>query len=151
MGSSPHRGLPFFRSSRASEGPAQLDGRVLVVEDDPSLRAMVVTHLTKLGLHVTSVEDGESALAHVAAHPTDLVCLDLSLPTMTGFRVCEAIRKNDVTRGIAVLILSARSTLQDHAFALEVGADGFVEKPYKLPDLESEVRRLLARGNPTQP
>ena len=117
--------------------------RVLVVEDDETLRGLIVERLQRSGHHVESVGDGESALAFVAREPVDLVCLDLSLPLMTGFRVCEALRQSDRARGVAILVVSARTTIQDHTFALEMGADAFLEKPFKRKALEREVARLL--------
>lgn len=118
---------------------------IVVVEDDVSLRKLVVKHLEKIGFDVTSFDNGEAALDHLdrAQRAPALVCLDLALPAMSGFRVCEALRSTPKTRDVPVLILTARTTVQDHTFALEVGADGFLEKPFKLKDLEEEIARLL--------
>lgn len=129
--------------------PATPNGKtVLIVEDDVSLRRMVVKHLEKLGYSVTDFDNGEDALAHVEkqAEPPSLVCLDVALPAMSGFRVCESLRSTQKTRHVPVIILTARTTVQDHTFALEVGADAFLEKPFKLKDLETEISKLL-RGS----
>ncbi len=123
--------------------------RVVVVEDDASLRKLIERHLQKLGLQVVGFDNGEAALEHL--EKTDApaaVCLDLALPAMSGFRVCEAIRSMHKTRHVPVVILTARATVQDHTFALEVGADAFLQKPFKLKDLELELERLLKTPRP---
>lgn len=116
---------------------------ILVVEDDPHLRKMLVKHLeARHAVH--AVENGELALGWLEQHPApDLVCLDLALPTMSGFRVCESLRAQQKTRAVPVLVITARTSVQDHTFALEVGADAFLEKPFKLKDLEDQIGRLL--------
>jgi DNA-binding response OmpR family regulator len=118
---------------------------VLVVEDDPSLRKLVCKHLEKMGYQVVEVDDGEAALTWLEANPCPaLICLDLALPSMSGFRVCEQVRSAPRTREVPVLVITARTTVQDHTFALEMGADAFLEKPFKLKDFENEVKALLA-------
>jgi DNA-binding response OmpR family regulator len=116
----------------------------VVVEDDVTLRKLVMRSLEKLGFAVTGFDAGEPALEHMEKGDVPaLVCLDLALPAMSGFRVCESIRSSGKTRSVPVIILTARTTVQDHTFALEVGADAFLEKPFKLKDFEDEVRRLV--------
>lgn len=118
---------------------------VLVVEDDASLRKLVCKHLEKMGYQVSEADDGEAALAWLDANPCPaLICLDLALPSMSGFRVCEQVRSTPRTREVPVLVITARTTVQDHTFALEMGADAFLEKPFKLKDFENEVKALLA-------
>jgi two-component system phosphate regulon response regulator PhoB len=103
-----------------------------------------VRHLEKLGHVVVPFDNGEAALDHVEKYGAPrLVCLDLALPAMSGFRVCEMLRSMDKTRNVPVIILTARTTVQDHTFALEVGADVFIAKPFKLKELEDEIERLL--------
>lgn len=117
---------------------------VLVVEDDATLRKLIVRHLQKLGHVVHEAGDGEAALKWLDANPPpSLICLDLALPAMSGFRVCEQIRSSTATREVPVLVITARTTVQDHTFALEMGADAFLEKPFKLKDFENEVKALL--------
>ena len=127
-----------------SQTPVALH-RIVVVEDDVSLRKMVVKHLEKVGYAITSFDNGEAALDHIDKNDAApaLVCLDLALPAMSGFRVCEALRSQQKTRHVPVIILTARTTVQDHTFALEVGADAFLEKPFKLKALEEEIARLI--------
>jgi DNA-binding response OmpR family regulator len=116
---------------------------ILVVEDDPQLRRMLTKHL-ELQHSVHAVENGELALGWLNDNPApDLVCLDLALPTMSGFRVCESLRAQQKTRTVPVLVITARTSVQDHTFALEVGADAFLEKPFKFKELEAQIARLL--------
>ena len=118
---------------------------VLVVEDDPNLRRLIARHLDKMGFATAEVDDGEACLAWLDTHPVPaLICLDLALPSMSGFRVCEQVRSSSTTREVPVLVITARSTVQDHTFALEMGADAFLEKPFKLKDFENEVKALLS-------
>lgn len=117
---------------------------VLVIEDDPSLRKLVCRHLEKMGYEVAEVDDGEAALTWLEENPCpSLICLDLALPSMSGFRVCEQVRSAPRTREVPVLVITARTTVQDHTFALEMGADAFLEKPFKLKDFENEIKALL--------
>jgi two-component system phosphate regulon response regulator PhoB len=117
---------------------------VLVVEDDHTLRKLISRHLEKLGHTVVESGGGEAALEWLEKNaPPQLICLDLALPAMSGFRVCEQIRSNAGTREVPVLVITARTTVQDHTFALEMGADAFLEKPFKLKDFENEVKALL--------
>src|SRR5690349_2428995 len=101
---------------------------------------MIVKHLEIIGCTVFDVDNGEAALRYLAEHDLpNLVCLDLALPAMSGFRVCEQIRADEKTRALPVLVITARTSVQDHTFALEMGADAFLEKPFKLKDFEAEV------------
>lgn len=117
---------------------------ILIVEDDPHLRKMLCKHLEQQRFAVHSVDNGEAALGWLDGNPAPaLVCLDLALPTMSGFRVCESMRTKQKTRTVPVLVITARTSVQDHTFALEMGADAFLEKPFKLKELDAQIRRLL--------
>ncbi|HEY4221037.1 MAG TPA: response regulator transcription factor [Myxococcota bacterium] len=119
--------------------------KILVVEDDPALRKMICRHLEKMGHLPVDVDNGEAALTYLDGNELPaLVCLDLALPAMSGFRVCEQIRSATRTRALPVLVITARTSVQDHTFALEMGADAFLEKPFKLKDFEHEVKTLIA-------
>jgi DNA-binding response OmpR family regulator len=133
-------------SSVASKRGKSLEQKtVLVVEDDQTLRKLIARHLQKLGFLVAEAGDGEAALECLDKNQApSLFCLDLALPAMSGFRVCEQIRSMANTRETPVLVITARTTVQDHTFALEMGADAFLEKPFKLKDFESEIKALLA-------
>ena len=116
---------------------------VLVVEDEQHLAVGIKYNLEAEGYRVTSVGDGKSALA-VLGDPNqavDLVILDLMLPEMSGYKVCQSLR--DAGSDIPVMILSARTLSEDRTRGFEVGADQYLTKPFDLAELLSRVRTLL--------
>ncbi|WP_224363487.1 response regulator [Hyalangium versicolor] len=120
---------------------------VLVVEDSPLFRKMVGEFLHALGIsRVQEASNGRSALEMLAHSRPDLVCLDLTLPDVSGYDVCEYIRGQQELEGLPVLMISARGTLLDRAQAEEVGADGYLTKPFTQEEFVQQVLRLLARA-----
>ena len=120
---------------------------VLVVEDSPLFRKMVGEFLHALGVtRVQEASNGRSALEQLAHGRPDLVCLDLTLPDVSGYYVCEYIRGQPELAGLPVLMISARGTLLDRAQAEEVGADGYLTKPFTQEEFVQQVLRLLARA-----
>jgi two-component system OmpR family response regulator len=124
---------------------------ILVVEDEEHLAFGIKYNLEAEGFDVTTTPDGPSALK-VLEHgplPVDLVILDLMLPGMSGYAVCEALRQqgNDVP----VLILSARTLVEDRVRGYDVGADQYLQKPFELEELLSMTRNLLARRARSRP
>ena len=116
--------------------------RVLVVEDDRSVRETATLLLEKAGLRVTAVGDGRHALEQVAAHRFDLVLLDVMLPTVDGFEVCRTIRRDSQ---IPIVMLTARSDIADVVAGLELGADDYLTKPFQPAELLARVRAALRR------
>jgi len=117
--------------------------RILVVEDNRTLATGLVAVLRGDGFAVDQVHDGASALAAVATETFDLVVLDLSLPEMDGLDVLREIRA--AGRQTAVLILTARSALDERVKGLDLGADDYMTKPFEVAELEARVRVLLRR------
>jgi two-component system KDP operon response regulator KdpE len=117
--------------------------RVLVVDDDRSLRRALVINLRARGYRVDEAEDGRSALAAAAAGPPDLVVLDLGLPDIDGIEVLGGLRG---WTQVPVLVLSARSDQSDKVAALDAGADDYVTKPFGMDELLARVRAALRRG-----
>jgi two-component system, OmpR family, response regulator len=116
----------------------------LIVEDDPDVRALVGRLLRGLGLDVAEVSEGRSAILHLAVHqPPDLVCLDLMLPELSGYDVCEYMRSDAKLRGVPILIMSARTLPQDRAYAEQVGASTYLVKPFKQKAFQAAVDALL--------
>lgn len=117
--------------------------RILVVEDEPHLARGISYNLEAEGYSVTVANDGPKALKHIEQDPdkVDLVVLDLMLPGMSGYAVCEAIRGwgNDVP----ILILSARTLSEDRTRGFDVGANQYLSKPFELDELISRVKNLL--------
>ncbi len=119
--------------------------KILLVEDEEHLAVGIRNNLEAEGFDVTAVGDGHSALDHLrdTRGQVSLVILDLMLPGMSGYEVCESLRENDHL--MPVLILSARSHPEDRAKGFDVGADQYLTKPFELDELISRVKNLLAR------
>lgn len=116
---------------------------VLVVDDDPVVRDVLLRYLSRDGISAEAVGDGLSALDAFAARRPDLVVLDLMLPKLDGFAVFERIRHADPTS--AVLMLTARGTETERVVGLESGADDYVAKPFSPRELVARVRAVLRR------
>ncbi|MFD0666306.1 response regulator transcription factor [Ramlibacter sp. MAHUQ-53] len=117
--------------------------KLLLVEDDPTLRDTLERALSRRGLQVATCGDGPGALARWQAAPPDVVVLDLSLPGLDGLQVLERAR----AAGLAtpVLILTARGTVGDRVLGLNAGADDYLPKPFDLDELEARLRALARR------
>ena len=117
--------------------------RLLVVEDEHSLREDIARKLRLSGYEVDACADGEAALEALAAERYDLVLLDLNLPKVDGMQVLRTLRRHDLET--CVLILSARSEIADKVEGLDAGANDYLSKPFHLAELEARVRSLTRR------
>jgi two-component system response regulator MprA len=118
--------------------------RVLVVDDDHSLRRMLERSLLAEGFAVQAVADGGAALAAIERSAPDLVVLDVGLPGMDGLAVCRRLR--DKGFGLPVLMLTARDAVADRVAGLDVGADDYLVKPFATEELVARLRALMRRG-----
>ncbi|HUT13934.1 MAG TPA: response regulator transcription factor [Thermoguttaceae bacterium] len=120
---------------------------LLVIEDEEHLATGIKYNLDAEGYRVTTVGDGPSAMEIIREDPhgVDLVILDLMLPGMSGYAVCEALRALD--RDLPVLILSARTLAEDRARGFDVGANQYMTKPFDLDEFLSRVKNLLTFHN----
>ena len=116
--------------------------KVLVVDDEQSLRDTLEYNLKKQGYQVESVADGNAALIQAREFKPDVILLDIMLPGMDGFEVCRAIRKEMTT---PILMLTARDDEIDRVVGLEVGADDYLTKPFSMRELIARVKALLRR------
>ena len=117
--------------------------RVLIVDDEPSIVISLEYLLQREGYETAVAPDGEEALAALAEQPPDLVVLDVMLPKMNGFEVCERIRADPRWRGTKILMLTARGRDTEVTRGLRLGADAYVTKPFSTKDLMAEVNQLL--------
>lgn len=121
----------------------RINGTALVVEDDASLRKVVRACLEGIGLLVIDVGNGRSAIRQLTEHPPDIVCLDLMLPELSGYEICEIIRASATLNQIPVLVMSGRALPADRAHAEKAGASAYLIKPFTMAELSSKVRYLL--------
>ena len=119
--------------------------RVLVVEDDPNIRDLVLLHLGLEGFSTAAAPDGNEGLRLAKAEPFDLIILDLMLPGLDGVTVCRAIRRDSTNRDVPVLMLTARRDESDKVLGLESGADDYLTKPFGVREFVARVRALLRR------
>ncbi len=122
--------------------------RVLVVEDEPAQREVLAYNLEAEGFAVSRAENGEEALLLVDEDQPDIIVLDWMMPNLSGIEVCRRLKIRPETRGIPVIMLSARSEEVDKVRGLETGADDYVVKPYSVIELMARVRSQLRRVRP---
>ena len=117
--------------------------RLLLVEDDPTLRQALTFNLAREGYEVATAADGEAALEAARNERLDLVLLDVMLPGMSGVEVLRVLRREGVTT--PVIILSAKGDEIDRVVGLKVGADDYVAKPFSRPELLARIEAVLRR------
>ena len=122
---------------------------VLLVEDEPAQREVLRYNLEADGFRVTAAENGEEALLLVEEAAPDLIVLDWMLPNVSGIEVCRQLKTRSDTRGVPIIMLSARSEEVDRVRGLETGADDYVIKPYSVIELMARIRAQLRRTRPS--
>jgi two-component system alkaline phosphatase synthesis response regulator PhoP len=121
--------------------------RVLIVEDEHDIAGLIKHTLERNGENETEVvHSGDAALKAVAAHPPDLVILDLNLPVLSGQEVCRVLRSRSDARHMPIIMLTARTGENDRVSGLDAGADDYVTKPFSLRELAARVRAVLRRS-----
>jgi two-component system, OmpR family, response regulator MtrA len=121
-----------------------MDERVLLVEDDASIREVAKLGLEQAGFRVTTAPDGREGLLYFRQSPFDLVVLDVMLPNLDGYEVCRQIRAES---RVPIIMLSAKSETVDIVVGLELGADDYVTKPFELPELVARARAAVRRSS----
>jgi len=117
--------------------------RVLLVDDDPSVRAAVSSALAGEGYDVDWLADAEEALRQVLASPPSVLLLDVTMPRIDGWELCEIVRRQSQTREVPVLFLTGRTEVRDRITAMQVGGSDFISKPFHARDLRAKVRALV--------
>ena len=117
--------------------------RILIVEDDDGIRETLKYHLTTAGYAVTEARDGAIGLRLARTSRPDLVLLDLMLPGMSGMEFCRALRRSS---RVPIIMVTAKSSEIDTVVGLEVGADDYVTKPFRLRELVARMRAVMRRA-----
>lgn len=119
--------------------------RILVVDDEPDITALVAYHLAKAGFRVSTAANGNDALKAAREERPDLVILDLMLPGVSGYDVLAELRKREETKEVGVILLTARREEVDRIRGLSLGADDYLTKPFSPQELSLRVSGLLRR------
>ncbi len=119
---------------------------ILVIEDDDDIRELIEYNLKREGYRVKSTPNGERGLLQARREAPDLVILDLMLPGVDGIELCRRLKRDPVTRGIAVVMVTAKAEESDIVLGLGVGADDYVAKPFSPRALLARVEAVLRRG-----
>ena len=123
---------------------------VLIVEDEPDIRSLIVHHLEREGYRCRTAGSGGEALARVRAAVPDLLVLDLMLPGMDGLEVCRRLRADPATAALPIIMLTAKADVVDRVVGLEVGADDYLGKPFSTKELVARARAVLRRARPSE-
>ncbi|WP_096701226.1 response regulator transcription factor [Magnetospirillum sp. 15-1] len=118
---------------------------ILVVDDDPTVRAILDSLLTAQGYHVTSCGGGEEMWAALAAGPADLVVLDVEMPGEDGYTLVQRLRQRSA---LGIILLTSHTAMEHKLYGLEIGADEFLSKPCDRRELLARIKALLRRAPP---
>ena len=122
--------------------------RVLVVEDDPGMRTLLLRVLKENGFHAAGAVDGRAMWEALQDAPADVVLIDVGLPGVSGLDLCRELRR---TSHVPIIIVSARGEEMDRVLGLELGADDYIAKPFSTRELLARVRAVLRRGHVVDP
>jgi DNA-binding response OmpR family regulator len=123
----------------------------LIVEDDPTLQLRIARHLATVRFEVLAAADYQTAVAHAQAARVHVVCIDLGLPSESGYELCERLRMERALRFVPIVVTSERAFPEDMARAEEAGANAFLAKPFSMPLLTQCLEMLLAGGAESRP
>ncbi len=120
---------------------------ILLVEDEPAICEMVSMALERSGFQVETAPDGEAAQRQIANRLPDLILLDWMLPGMSGIELARRLRKDDYTREVPIIMLTARSEEDDRIRGLDVGADDYLTKPFSTRELAARIKAVMRRSS----
>lgn len=118
--------------------------RILIADDEPNIVMSLEFLMKHEGFEVEVANDGEAALQAVEERTPDLILLDVMMPKMTGFEVCQRIRTNPRWQGVKIIMLTAKGRDTEVAKGLGLGADAYMTKPFSTKDLVAQVKQLLS-------
>jgi len=122
---------------------AAMTKQVLIVDDEQNILISLEYLMRREGYEVRVARDGEEGLRSLRDQPPDLVLLDVMMPKLNGFEVCQAIRADSALAGVRVLMLSAKGREAEIAKGLSIGADAYISKPFSTRDLVAKVKSML--------
>ena len=117
---------------------------ILVVEDEDNIAIALNYLLTREGYNQTRLATGAGAVEMIRARKPDLVLLDVMLPEVSGYEICQSVRADPECRNVRILMMTARGSAMERRKGLAMGADGFISKPFELKELREQVRKILA-------
>ncbi len=117
---------------------------ILVVEDEDNIAIALNYLLTREGYNQTRLATGAGAVDTIRERKPDLVLLDVMLPEVSGYEICQSVRADPECDGVRILMMTARGSAMERRKGLAMGADGFISKPFELKELREEVRKILS-------
>ena len=117
--------------------------RVLIVEDEDNIAIALDYLMSREGYDHYRIANGADAISAIRQTHPDLVLLDVMLPEVSGYEICQEVRADDSLRDVKILMMTARGSALERRKGLALGADGFIAKPFELKELRAEVQRLL--------
>ncbi len=124
---------------------------ILVVEDEDNIAIALNYLLTREGYNQTRIATGAGAVDIIRQRKPDLVLLDVMLPEVSGYEICQSVRADPDCAGVRILMMTARGSAMERRKGLAMGADGFISKPFELKELREEVRNMLAAAPAPEP
>lgn len=140
-------GAPGGHRARHNDKGAIMAQHVLIVDDEPNIVLSLEFLLARAGFTVATASDGDSALACAREQPPDVVLLDIMLPGMDGYELCQAFREQPGLEHVPILMLTARGREVDREKGLSLGADDYIVKPFSTREVVERVRRLAGGGD----
>ena len=117
--------------------------RILVADDEIHIRTLLKITLEMSGYEVDVAADGQEALEKIDAQPPDLILLDIKMPRLNGWQVCERVKSDESTKRIPIIMITAFGQKEARQRSMELGADEFIAKPFETPSLLELVKKLL--------
>lgn len=141
---------PPQRQGYAPAADADHPPKVLIVDDEAEARSALGEFLAGQGYAIREAVDGEEALAKAFTEKPDVLLLDLRLPKLDGYQVCQTLKGNPITSGIPIIMVTALNSTPQKVKGIEYGADDYVTKPFDLEELFARIKMVLRRSQPTR-